>query len=516
MWQHAAAADLRSIVVVWPASAPATSWDGAIIVDDRFAEPLGRHFDEWPLPPDCIAPRSARDALRSLRVHPADISGEQLQAFVPELSRVDQDTDRRLVRIAHALSRAATVHAAATHLAADRAWDLCCVVYPFLADVSREFMRFRSPTRSDVPAGDVAVYDGVVDAAYGFADAMLGKLLGCIDQATTVIVVSPPGTAKDGFLAARGPDVRRDVLVHGVALVDMGPTMMNLLAVRVDGLDGRCIEAVSAPLGPERAVHVALRIDQAPNEVAKADDGLSPTQQHAVQHASLAWMANAAEAHLAAGQFHDAAARYAAIVSLEPHDWLARARLARCHLHLEQYAECLELATPLVEERPTDPWPHLLCAAARVLAGDATAARPHLAKASEHGSGQPAIAVRVGMLHLAGGDWLAAEACFRESLGRDRDSSEAYDGLGCALHAQARYAEAADAFRAALAISYHFPLAHVHLAMSLAALGRWNEAAHAAGIALGQDESAPGARAVLEDARGRANRPRRTAPPERS
>ena len=512
MWEHVAAVGLRSVVVGWPASAPATSWDGGIIVDDRFSEPIGRHFDEWPLRPDCIEPRTARDALRSLRVHPADISGGQLQAFVPELARVDQDNDRRLVRIAHALSRAATVHAAVTHLADDREWDLCCVVYPLLAEISREFMRFRPPARADVPPLDVAVYGGVVDAAYRFADAMLGTLLGCIDEATTVIVVSPPGPAKNGFLAARGPDVRRDALVHGVSLVDIGPTVMNLLGVRVEELDGRCIEAVSIPLESERAVHVALRIDRAPNEFATADDGLSPPQQLAVRRASLAWMANAAEAHLAAGQFQEAAALYAEIVALEPHDWLARARLARCHLHLEQYAQCLELATPLVEERPSDPWPHLLCAAARVLAGDVVGAQPHLTKASEHGPTQPAIAVRVGMLHLASRDWSAAEACFRESLESDRDSSEAYDGLGCALHAQARYAEASDAFRAALAISYHFPLAHVHLAMSLAALGRWNEAVRAARTALDQDENAPGARAVLEHALGLTANGRRPLP----
>ena len=49
---------------------------------------------------------------------------------------------------------------------------------------------------------------------------------------------------------------------------------------------------------------------------------------------------------------------------------------------------------------------------------------------------------------------------------------------------------------------YHFPLAHVHLAMSLAALGRWNEAVRAVRTALEQDEGAPGARAVLEHALG--------------
>src|ERR1700748_741813 len=151
---------------------------------------------------------------------------------------------------------------------------------------------------------------------------MLGTLLGCVDEATTVIVVSPPGPSGNGLLAARGPGVRPDALVHGMSLVDVHPTVMSLLSVRVDGLDGRCIEAVATPHGSERAVHVAPRIDQAPTESPKTDDGLSVPQQQAVRRASLTWMANAAEAHLAAGEFRDAATRYAAIVSLEPQDWL--------------------------------------------------------------------------------------------------------------------------------------------------------------------------------------------------
>jgi tetratricopeptide (TPR) repeat protein len=513
MWQHLAEAGVRSAVVGWPASAPATSWGGGVMIDDTFCQPLGRQFGAWPLLPDCVAPRTARDVLRSLRVHPADITGLQLQAFVPELSQIDQENDKRLVRIALALSRAATVHAAATHIARDSEWNLCCIVYPLLTDLSREFMRYRPPARSGVPASDVALYSGVVDAAYRFADAMLGTLLDCVERETTVIVVSPYGLAQQGFLAARGASVRVDELVYGVSLVDIGATVMNVFGVRVEACEGRCIEAISTPVRSNRATPVALGIDPSPNEPTEPDDTLIPAQRVAVERASLAWIANAAESYVAAGRFDEAAARYARIVARAPDDWFARARLARCHLQLGHYAECFELAAPLVEQRPSDPWGYLLCAAARVLDGDAAGAKPHLAKAREHGSDQPAIAVRLGMLHLASRDWHAAELCFRESLESNPDSVEAHDGLGCALHAQARYGEAIEAFRAGLGFTYHCALAHAHLAMSLAALRRWDEAAEAALIALDQDPTVPGAREVLERAsiaRGRRPTSRQT------
>jgi Flp pilus assembly protein TadD len=505
MWEHLAEADMRSAIVNWPASAPATSWNAAFIVDDTFCQPLGPKFDAWPLLPECVTPRTARHTLRSLRVHPADITGEQLQPFVPHLSRVDQENDKRLISIALALSRAATVHAAVTHVVGESEWDLCCVVYPLLADIARDFMRYRTPGRSGVPESDVALYGAVVDAAYRFADAMLGTLFRCLDRETTTIIVSPHGLANQGFLAAHGPGVRADALVHGASLVDIAATVMNIFGVKHQALEGRCIEDISTPVSSDPVPPVALPIDASPYEPPESDGTLSHAERIAVEQASLSWIANAAESHVAGGRFDQAATLYARIVARAPEDWLARALLARCHLYLGHYTECLQLAQPLVEQRPEDPWGHLLCAAARMLAGDAAVARPHLTKASEHGSDQPAIAMRLGMLHLASRNWRAAESCFRESLQSDPDSIESYDGLGCALHAQRRHDEAIVAFRAAVGRMYHLPLAHAHLAMSLAALRRWDEAAQAARIALKQDPAVPGARQLLERANAEAS-----------
>jgi tetratricopeptide (TPR) repeat protein len=500
MWQLLAQAGARSTVIAWPATAPATSWNDVTIVDPTFCEPLGASFDAWPLLPDCVAPASAREGLRSLRVHPADITGEQLQAFVPEASRIDQEADRRLLRIALALSRTATVHATATHLASDTEWDLCCVVYPWLADVSREFLRYRTGG-ADVPASEVTLYGGVVDAAVRFQDVMLGRLLDCAGDAATVLVVST-----EGFLAARGPSAQRDALVHGASLVDIAPTVLNLFGARAEALQGRCIEAISPPLPPYRATTVFVAVEPRRDDPAEADDTLSPAQRGAIEHATLAWLANAAEADLATGRYAEAAAGFERVLARMPQDWRVRARLAQCDLHLGRHAECLALAAPLVEQRPDDPWGHLLCAAARVLSGDAAGAAPHLASARAHGATMPAVALRLGMLHLASRDWTAAETLFRDALLSMPDAVLAYDGLGCALHAQARYDEAIDAFRTGLGHTYHCAIAHAHLAMSLAAVNRWDEAAKAARVALAQDPGVPGVRQLLDRADARASR----------
>src|ERR1041385_1635740 len=97
-------------------------------------------------------------------------------------------------------------------------------------------------------------------------------------------------------MGARGPGVRCDALVHGASLVDIAATVMNVFGVHVDALDGRCIEAVSEPVESDRTTRLALRTDGSPNAAAEPEDTLSPTQRVVVERASLAWLANAAEA----------------------------------------------------------------------------------------------------------------------------------------------------------------------------------------------------------------------------
>ena len=77
-------------------------------------------------------------------------------------------------------------------------------------------------------------------------------------------------------------------------------------------------------------------------------------------------------------------------------------------------------------------------------------------------------------------------------------SVEAHDGLGCALYAQKRHQEAVAAFKKVLGHTFRYPLAHLHLAMALGALKRWEDATAAAQTALDQDPSVPGGQDVLE------------------
>jgi hypothetical protein len=248
LWDMLAAAGLRCATVAWPATAPATSWDGGLVVDDAFVEPLGPGFDAWPLLPDCVRPVDARDTLRQLRVHPGDISAEQLLALLPHARRIDQEADARLAQVAVALARVSTVHAVATHVAGGADWDFCAVAYPLLADIQRGFMRYRAPASADVDAADAEIFGTLVDTAYRLQDAMLGALLRSAGDDVTVVgairvrLRRGPGSsghadrdgagARRGVASAQGLPRRgrhrqsaRDALVHGASVLDVAPTV---------------------------------------------------------------------------------------------------------------------------------------------------------------------------------------------------------------------------------------------------------------------------------------------------
>jgi hypothetical protein len=516
LWEFLTAAGHPCAIVGWPASAPATSWASGFIVDDTFADPLGPGFDAWTLLPDCVSPREWRNGLRELRVHPGDITGEQIVGLVPEAKKVDQDNDPRLTRVAVALARSSTIHAAATRIIKEYPWDFMAVSYPLLADLQREFLRYRLPELPGVDASDREVFGSVIDVAYRVQDAMVRTLLKTVDPTTTILIVSPYGFAagddrpqgqaskalppsvawhrQSGLFMAAGPGISADVLVHGARIEDIAPTVLALFGVRAAEQDGRCIDGL-AKAGELREVSVTPpQAEPAPPEPIDVDTAHRTT----IEQARIAWLANAAESHLGFGEYREAAENYEQLVERLPNDWLAKARLARCSLHLNDLERCRRLASEIVQSHPDLPWGYLLAAAGLVLGGEGHKAMDLLARAEEKGRDLPNLSLKLGVLHLIAQDFTKAEALFRDSLDSGPPSVEAYDGLGCALLAQRRYEAAVDAFKNGIGCFFHYPLAHLHLAFGLAELGRWDEAAESVATATSQHPGLPGVGGLIE------------------
>jgi hypothetical protein len=187
-WQVLATAGLQTASLDWPGSSPGSAWSG-LHVDERFAAPTGHNFDNWAVPPGALP--ATLDDLRDLRVHPADLAGEQLLPIVPALAGIDQARTHSVELAARALARAATVQAAALAM----------------AESDNDFFALHFA----LPAELCVIGDSRVDPAAGraFVRAAVERLRAASPH--RVIVLAGHGTSGEaGVLATHGIDLGND------------------------------------------------------------------------------------------------------------------------------------------------------------------------------------------------------------------------------------------------------------------------------------------------------------------
>lgn len=241
----------RSLVVGWWPSHPAEPING-VMVSNHFSLPSGTPGHPLPLPAGTVHPPPLAASLGDLRVHPMELTGEFVRAFVPDYDRVNQTEDKRLHMLGKILAETMSIHAVATELLATQTWDFAALYYSALDHFGHGFMRYHPPRLPGVPEADFAIYQHVINNAYRYHDAMLGTLLGLVDEHTTVMVLSdhgfhpdaqrpdyipaePAGPALEhrhfGVLCLRGPGLRRNEPVYGASLLDICPTVLSFFGL---------------------------------------------------------------------------------------------------------------------------------------------------------------------------------------------------------------------------------------------------------------------------------------------
>ncbi|HWC96000.1 MAG TPA: alkaline phosphatase family protein, partial [Candidatus Sulfopaludibacter sp.] len=193
LWNILSQTGLRSLVVNWFASHPAEPVEGAI-VSNAFTYSGGPLA---PLPSGAIHPASLASELGELRVHPGDLTGDDLLPFIPRLAEIDQKADRRPMALAKILAENITVQAAATWLMERQTWDFLAVFFDLHDHASHAFMPYHPPRMENVTERDFELYRNVVNGAYCFADAMLGRMVDLAGPETAFLVVSDHGFQSD-------------------------------------------------------------------------------------------------------------------------------------------------------------------------------------------------------------------------------------------------------------------------------------------------------------------------------
>lgn len=413
-WTAASQAGKRVHVIGWPATHPAEPVNG-ILATDQFASPMTLHAAGWPSRPYSIEPETYAPQFEALRVHPTDLTGDDLLPFIQDLRERDQDHDPHPMRVAAALAHTVTNHAAATWVLENEPWDLLCVHYPLLR----------------VFAGCDAT------PACRYLDILLCRLMQLAGGADTLFVLASARgfSGAAGMIGLQGPGVAADELVHGMRLADVAPLVLRELGVPRPAAPSK--PTAAQPQDWRARMHLALYyvLSDQPGEALPLFEQLN----------------------------NDPAAAA---------DPLAKPGLAVCYLRTGQ----IERARQVLESCPASAFAGVIQVELLMAEGRVEEARPLMAELERSPETAPIAKVWLGQLCLAERRWQQAESVFRSALAHESDSAAALYGLAAALNGQKRHQDAADSALAALGQQFDFSAAHFALGQALSGMGRHKEA----------------------------------------
>ncbi|MBW8814481.1 MAG: alkaline phosphatase family protein [Caulobacterales bacterium] len=478
VWAALQAAGTATASVAWPGVRPGAALAG-LHIDEDIANATGADRSSWALPLHCAPPR-ARDALRERRVHPRDITAAMLAPLVPDLAQIDQGRDTGLPRLAAAMARAATVQAAAAWALEDGGAEAVFVHHAWLGEVRDAFdLAGRGP------------FDRVIDGAWRFLDALVGRLCDLAGPQAQVLLVSPGRRSNPGALLAAGPGIAPGSRLPPTDALDIAPSILAAFGLLDPAAPGRAIAALGNPLeglSPAPAVESPSLTppDPALLQAALAAGYAPPAPVHE------SWRAEALAELAAAVVERDprtACGLAAQALLHQPEHPLALGVKAMGHVALEEAEPLADLAETLMRVAPDRGWGALAHAVRHLLADLPDAASPWLRRAEL--DRRPEMLLRVATIWIAAGRPGEAERLFKAVLKATPEDAGALIGLAVAAAARRDFIRAEAALREALRLDPGRPSVHLQLAQVYAATGRREEArlAAEAAKALGAQDS---------------------------
>lgn len=547
LWNILNQSGLRSHVVGWFASHPAEPVRG-VYVSNAFQEPPVEKPGLWPLAPGAVHPASLEQELSNLRVHPAEITGDDLLPFIPNLAEIDQDQDRRPQALAGYLAANATVHAAFTWALEHQPWDFAAVYYDLIDHTCHDFMAYYPPKSNLTPDRDFRLYHGVVSSAYRFQDMILGRIIELAGEGAVVMVVSdhgfmteglrPQGVIADvqpetpalwhrthGMFCAAGPGLREDELVYGAGLLDVTPTILAMFGLPAgEDMPGRVLaEAFENPpsvgripsweevpgdagLLPPGSDGDAWDAEAAIRQLADLGyvDAPSESASQQIRIARLHETFNLGRSLLAAGRPADAIPHFEQAAAELPETATFKLFLAQAYFAAGRLADCRATAESLLTSGRDRPWFNMLLGNLALVEGRPEDALEHLSKAEATVAPNAALNELIGRTYSLMERWTDAERAFRSAIDLDSQHAGAHADLALALLRLHRSREAAEAALSAVGLRYDVAGHHLLLGAALAAIGRTERAIEAFETCLKLRPDTPSATQWLTRVRRRA------------
>lgn len=529
LWNIFTQNGLDSIVLNWYASQPAEPIRG-VAVSDLYPKVRGPFGDPWPLAAGAVHPPRLREKLADLRVHPGELTGDDLLPFIPQLARIDQKKDFRPLKLAVELAEAITLHSAATWLMENEPWDFLAVYFTAIDHASHLFMPYHPPRMPVVPEEDFELYHEVVVGVYRYQDMLLRRMMQLAGPDAAFVVISDHGFHSDekrpaldpegtlewkeewpalwhrphGIFCAAGPGIRRDELVFGAGLLDIAPFLLALFGLPAgEDMPGRILPDAFENPPEERRIP---SWETAPGECGALpkDEPAEPWEsaEALAQLADLGYIEKVsddrarynaemgahrdytlARVHLDAGNVADAIPLLERAIAVRPVPGM-RLALAQCYFQSRRMAEARALVEAVLAEDGTRPHALLIQANLELAEGRPGQALVLLARAEQMPFPTGMLQFRIGRVYLAMRRWEDAEQAFARALEADPQFALAHAKRARALSELGKDEEAASAALDAIALRYDDAESHFILGVSLARLRRWERAVQALEISI--------------------------------
>jgi predicted AlkP superfamily phosphohydrolase/phosphomutase/tetratricopeptide (TPR) repeat protein len=526
LWNVLSQSGLKSNVVGWYASHPAEPING-VMVSNQFEQYKETDGQVSPLPSQCIHPAKMAEELAEFRVLPSEIDAGAILPFVPRAGELLKQEKHRLGQLQHMLAQTATIHSVTTHLMTNTDWDFTAVYYEGIDRFGHVFMEFHPPKMEQVSQEDFDVYQQCMVGIYRFHDMLLETLLNLAGEETAVILMSDHGYYNDhlrpdpregksgpvewhrpfGIFAAKGPTVKQGSRLYGASILDVTPTVLQLLGLPVaHDMPGRVLAEILDGEKPLGRIESWEEID-GPSGMHPADIRFDATESQAMleQLVALGYVEAPSEDvektirdTVASNQFNliqsliDARNYPLAMTEFEKLDSSLEAAppaqilLASCHLALEDKSAAREILETLEKSNSESPRIQMMLGALEFADGHPEEALKHLSLVEQAEPRLPGLHTKLGDVYLDTRRYDQAITAFEKALAIDADSPMAYAGLAQAKFKKGEVQAALDDALVAAELVHHFPRVHLTIGEALNALGDYYGAVEALELCIKQ------------------------------
>jgi tetratricopeptide (TPR) repeat protein len=488
------------------------------------------------------------DELAEFRVLPGEMDATALLPFVPSAADLVKQGNNRLGKLQQMLAQTATVHAAGTHLIANTEWDLTAIYYEGIDRFGHEFMHLHPPKMDQVSQEEFDAYQHCMIGIYRFHDMLLDTLLQLAGPETAVILMSDHGYYNDhlrpnpregmagptdwhrpfGIFAASGPTIRGGARVYGASILDIVPTILQVLGLPAAyDMPGRVLaEALSEPalidriesweeIDGESGMHAEeLRADPAESQVLLerlvALGYIDPPSEDAaktVKQTIASNQFNLAQSLADERRFGDAILVLENLDETWRNDPPAQILLANCLLGVDDKTRARAILESLTKAECSQPRVHMMLGVLEFADGNANAALEHLEQVAKQDQRLPGLHNKLGEVYLEVSRYRQAIEAFEKALAIDSDSPVAYAGLARCWLELGEPQTALDNALIAAELTHFLPRAHYVIGKALVDLGDLKGAVEALELCIRQAPRMALAHKMLASAYRQLNQP---------